>query len=283
MDLNSAQHALSDFGQSAGKAWVWLGHEAYQFHTRPLFGACFALACLVYILIVFAVQNKNSPDFVRQYRHYEIALIIRKKLSVHRLVDYHRGIAWRDFAAISSGSGLAGAALLFGGGNMGIMAGAAPSGGGLSVEAAVIVVVSIGAQVASAVVMMICDFVHTNTISPLVPPLQRLKIVGEAIVLGGAAVIFNITALITFMSVFSPWVSVFCALVFTIAVVRLTSLRAIRVKELKKWLQINSDEEWAAVDEVVRLKGKKERDALFAANYDQEWSTDHENPWRDLK
>lgn len=264
-----------------GPFLINLGKSAQAFHKQPVLGALFALASLIFILAVLAIQNRNTAKYVRQYRHYEIALIIRNKLSVHRLVDYHRGIAWRDFAAISTSSGIAGAALMFSGGGSGglsLLGGANAEGSALTQDAAIILFVSIGFQVASAIVMMMCDFVHTNTISPLVPPLRRLEIVGDAIVLGGGAMIFNIAALISFMSIFSPWISVFCSVLFVCATWRLTLLRSIEVDELLKWLRMERDGEWAEIDSAVRLTGKKDRDRLFRKFYDEYWSMDHEDP-----
>lgn len=278
MDMSGVIETVSGWAKTAGD---WLAHfdligALAAFQKQPVLGSLFAIGSLIFILVVLAIQNKNTPDFVRQYRHYEVALILRKRLSVHRLIEYHREIAWRDFAAIGSASGLAGAALLAGG-DLGDIAGA-DAHGHLTHDATVIVIASIGVQVASAVMMMICDFVHTNTISPLVPPLQRMKIVGEAIVLGGGAMIFNIAALISFMSVFSPWVSVFCSVVFAVTVIRLTGLRSIEVHELRKWVKIDLDSEWAPIDELVRLKSKKERDAIFAQEYKDGWPKDFEDP-----
>ncbi len=249
------------------------------FHAQPLYGALIAVGSLAFVLIILAIQNKNAPEYVRQYRHYEVALILRRKLSVHRLVEYHRGIVWRDFAAISTGSGLAGAALMFGGSDIGESAIAGASGtSGLTLEASIIVMSSIAVQVGSAIMMMICDFVHTNTISPLVPPLQRMRIVGDTLVLGGGAMIFNIAALISFMSVFSPWVSVLCSAVFAVSLIRLTALRAIRVKELMRWLKIKHSDEWEQIDREVRLMKKAERDRRFEDEYYASWSDECEDP-----
>ncbi|HWA21008.1 MAG TPA: hypothetical protein VG735_01275 [Caulobacterales bacterium] len=271
----------SDLAPLIAAFFAGIGSAAQAFHKQPVLGALFALASLVFILVVLAIQNRNTTKYVRQYRHYEIALIIRNRLSVHRLVDYHRGIAWRDFAAISTSSGIAGAALMFSGGASGglsLLGGANAQGTALTQDAAIILFVSIGFQVASAIVMMMCDFVHTNTISPLVPPLRRLQIVGDAIVLGGGAMIFNIAALISFMSIFSPWISVFCSLLFVFVTWRLTALRSIEVDELLKWLRMERDGEWAEIDAAVRLTGKKQRDLLFRKFYDEYWSRDHEDP-----
>lgn len=253
--------------------WNDLGAVALRFHEHPYNGSFVAIGSLIFILVILQIQNKNSARTVRQYRHYEVALILRNKLSVHRLVDYHRGIVWRDFAAISTGSGVAGAALMFGG--------AGGASGGLSQESSVVLIASIAVQVASAIMMMICDFIHTNTISPLVPPLQRMRIVGEAIVMGGGAMIFNIAALISFMAVFSPWISVFCSAVFILVVMRLTRLRAIEVQELRRWLKLSSDEDWEQIDKLVRRTGKKARDRTFQKWYQEYWSDDYEDPCKE--
>jgi hypothetical protein len=247
-------------------------------------GLWVALGSLVFILVVLNIQNRNTPKFVRQYRHYEIALIVRNKLSVHRLVDYHRGIAWRDFAAISTGSGIAGAALMFS--NSGdisdVLSGAVEgAGGGLTSTAITIIIMSVGVQVASAIMMMICDFIHTNTISPIVPPLQRMRIVGEAIVLGGGAMIFNIAALISFLSVFSPFVSVFCSMIFAFVIIRLTSLRGIEVEELLKWVKMQPGAEWESIDAEVRTMNKRQRDEAVRSAYHANWTEHFEDPCRE--
>lgn len=256
---------------------------ARQIHMNPYYGSAVALGTLIFILVILQIQNKNTKDTVRQYRHYEVALILRNKLSVHRLVDYHRGIVWRDFAAISTSSGVAGAALMFGGGGaaMSYISGANHDGSGLSEAGSVVLMVSIAVQVASAIMMMICDFIHTNTISPLVPPLQRMRIVGEAIVMGGGAMIFNIAALISFMAVFSPWISVFCSIIFVMVVMRLTRLRAIKVQELRRWLKLLADEDWDMIDELVRKTGKKRRDEVYQKWYAEYWSDEYEDPCKE--
>ncbi len=260
-----------------------LNAVASHFHDNPYNGSLVAIGSLIFILVILGIQNKNTKDTVRQYRHYEVALILRNKLSVHRLVDYHRGIVWRDFAAISTGSGVAGAALMFsgGGGDLSFMSGAVDGGSGLSREGSIVLMASIAVQVASAIMMMICDFIHTNTISPLVPPLQRMRIVGEAIVMGGGAMIFNIAALISFMAVFSPWISVFCSAIFIMVVIRLTGLRAIEVRELRRWLKLQADEDWERIDQLVRNTGKKKRDAIYQQWYAEYWSDDYEDPCKE--
>jgi hypothetical protein len=113
-----------------------------------------------------------------------------------------------------------------------------------------------------------------------VPPLQRMKIVGEAIVLGGAAMIFNIAAVISFMSVFSAWVSIFCSIIFAFVVITLTGLRAIEVKELRRWLKMGpeADAEWNEIDQLVRRTGKAKRDRVFEESYYAKWAADYEDP-----
>ncbi|MGE0044547.1 MAG: hypothetical protein AB7J28_12205 [Hyphomonadaceae bacterium] len=245
---------------------VW--NALVAFHQQPILGSLAALIGLIIILLTLWRNNKNTADLARQYRHYEMALVVRDKLSVHRLVDYHRGIAWRDFAAIGAATGIGGAAIMF-------------SGNQLSLEMQFIVVVSIGAQVGATIMMMICDFIHTNTISPLVPPLRRMKIVGDSIVLGGGAMIFNIAAVISFMAVFSPWVSVFCSIIFIITVSRLSKLREIEISELRKWLKLEDQALWDEIDTLVRRTNKKERDKRLAAWFAEHWSPTYEDPCRE--
>lgn len=278
------------FGSWAGQVWLSTREWMWTFHKSTEYGALVALGSLIFVLIVLSTQNRNTKKHIRQYRHYEIALVVRNKLSVHRLVDYHRGIAWRDFAAISTGSGIAGAALMFS--NSGdiseVLSGAAIVAGdatsqveGLTSSAIAIIIISVGVQVASAIMMMICDFIHTNTISPIVPPLQRMRIVGEAIVLGGGAMIFNIAALISFLSVFSPWVSVFCSIVFAFVVIRLTSLRGIEVDELLKWIKMSPGGEWDAIDLEVRTMNKHQRDQSVRDAYYANSADSFEDPSRE--
>ena len=155
------------------------------------------------------------------------------------------------------------------------------SGSRLTSSAIAIIIISVGVQVASAIMMMICDFIHTNTISPIVPPLQRMRIVGEAIVLGGGAMIFNIAALISFLSVFSPWVSVFCSIVFAFVVIRLTSLRGIEVDELLKWIKMSPGGEWDAIDLEVRTMNKRQRDQSVRDAYYANSADSFEDPSRE--
>jgi len=85
----------------------------------------------------------------------------------------------------------------------------------------------------ATVILGVIDFVHTNTLTPLVTTKRRFQIIHWVIVFGGAALALQICAVGVFLSLINPWLSIVSTIVALGLMAFLSEVRAIPAADIQ--------------------------------------------------
>jgi hypothetical protein len=225
----------------------------------PMFGVTVSIvSSILGFVYVAATQNRKQRGVIRAYRWAEAVLIYQGRMSENELLQYHRSYNWHAYAGLAFSTVFILVSLLFN-----------EKYGGLETA---IIYIGLALLTIATLLLGIIDFVHTNTLTPLVTIDARFRIIHWVIVFGGLALFLQICAVGVFLSLITPWLSVVSSVTGIGLMIFITSVRGVPLNSIAIERNLESSELSDVANAGPKLVAKlsRQRDEAFELSRKQQ-------------